>query len=548
MDVPQFIAGRFRIEREIGRGGMGTVYLATHLGLERPVAVKIIKREFVGDADVADRFLREARTMAKLHHPHAAMIFDAGNLPDGRHFIVMEFVEGETLSQLLAREGRFPASRAVEIATEICDVLEEAHRLGIIHRDLKPSNILLGKRGVCVLDFGVAKVLASSAESTATHASTGSGQLIGTPRYMSPEQCLGQRVGARSDLYSLGVLLYEMLAGRPPFVDPLPSALLVKQATQPAPPLPRLRQDIPRSLALAVHSLLAKRPEDRPRTAAAAKALLERSLVRPDRTLPDIQPLSSMVAASTPGNGILFRIGAPLVLVTTFGALLAWGYTGQSASAPRITKETLPVANAQLQMTPASYRTDAGRDRSAATRDVGFGSAPSEPAPPVVEQISLDQARKTAGKFATGTIGAVAILDTDSGTAIVAVDSQRRSGKTNFLLLEKRNGKYRVSSQQPLDGKGFRHASWSAELVDADEDGFQELLFSGKDSSEGRNLRRMVLFVPNDKRTYSMQMTGETTANGTPKIQWLSNAAGTEAAVYRTALRQKARAIVSKKK
>ena len=107
MDVPQFIAGRFRIEREIGTGGMGTVYLATHLDLERPVAVKIIRREFASDADVADRFLREARTMAKLRHPNAAMIFDAGNLPDGRHFIVMEFVEGETLSQALAREGRF---------------------------------------------------------------------------------------------------------------------------------------------------------------------------------------------------------------------------------------------------------------------------------------------------------------------------------------------------------------------------------------------------------------------------------------------------------
>jgi hypothetical protein len=114
-------------------------------------------------------------------------------------------------------------------------------------------------------------------------------------------------------------------------------------------------------------------------------------------------------------------------------------------------------------------------------------------------------------------------------------------------LLEKRNGKYRVTSEQPLDGKGFRHASWTAELVDADEDGFQELLFSGKDSSEGRNLRRLVLFVPNDRRTYSMQMTGETTAQGTPRIQWLSNAAGTEAAAYRTALRQKARAIVKKK-
>src|SRR5687768_4155337 len=143
--------------------------------------------------------------MSTLHHPYDEINFVTGNLPDGRHFIVMEFVEGESLSQTLAREGRFSATRAIEIATQICDVLEEAHRLGIIHRDLKPSNILLGKRGVCVLDFGVAKVLASSAESTATHASTGSGQLIGTPRYMSPEQCLGQRIGARSDLYSLGV-------------------------------------------------------------------------------------------------------------------------------------------------------------------------------------------------------------------------------------------------------------------------------------------------------------------------------------------------------
>jgi predicted Ser/Thr protein kinase len=541
MDVPQFIAGRFRIEREIGTGGMGTVYLATHLGLERRVAVKIIKREFAGDADVADRFLREARTMAKLHHHHAATIFDAGNLPDGRHFIVMEFVEGETLSQALAREGRFAPSRAVEIATQICDVLEEAHRLGIIHRDLKPSNILLGKRGVCVLDFGVAKVLASAAESTATHASTGSGQLVGTPRYMSPEQCLGQRVGARSDLYSLGVLLYEMLAGRPPFVDPLQSALLVKQATMPAPPLPRLRQDLPRSLALAVHSLLAKRPEDRPRTAAAAKALLERSLVQPDRTLPDIEPLSSMVAAARPGRGILFRVGAPLVLVTTFGALLAWGYTGQSASVPRIPREALPLANAQLQLTPASWRSEAGRD-------VAFTPEAVEEPPPVVEQISLNQARKTAAKFAAGTVGAVAILDTENGPAIVAVDSQRRAGKTRFLLLEKRNGKYRVGSQQPLDGKGFTHASWSAELIDADADGYQELLFSGKDSSESRTLKRFVLFVLTDRRIYSMQMTGETTAQGTPRIQWFPNAAGTEAAVYRTALRQKARQVVSKKR
>jgi serine/threonine protein kinase len=538
MDVPQLIAGRFRIEREIGTGGMGTVYLATHLDLERPVAVKIIRPEFAADADVSERFLREARTMAKLRHPNAAMIFDAGNLPDGRHFIVMEFVEGETLSQALAREGRFSFSKAIDIATQICDVLEEAHRLGIIHRDLKPSNILLGKRGVCVLDFGVAKVLASSAEATATQASTGSGQLIGTPRYMSPEQCLGQRVGARSDLYSLGVLLYEMLAGRPPFVDPLQSALLVKQATAPAPPLPRLRQDIPRSLALAVHSLLAKRPDDRPRTAAVAKMLLERSLLRPEGPAAPADPMSSMVAAADAGRGLLFRVGAPTIIVTIFSALLVWGYTGgQSANEPRI-PNALPVAATQARWNPAPWNNDA-------PATAGSTTAPRENSKPV-EQLSLEQARKIAARFASGVVGDLEIVDTDSGPAIVVVNSQRKAGTTNFLLLRKRDGKFQISAQGRLDAKGFSHASWSSELVDADEDGFPELLFTGKNSSEDRNLRRIVLFVPNDKRTYSMQMTGETTPRGTPRILWLSNAAGADAAVYRSTLRQIARLMIKR--
>ena len=150
MDTPQIIAGRFRIECEIGRGGMGTVYRASHLGLERPVAIKILKQEFAAHPEIADRFMREARTMARLKHPRAAMIFDAGHLADGRPFIVMEYVEGSTLAETLAREGRFEPERAVRVAAEICDVLSEAHALGIVHRDLKPSNIMLTERGVCV--------------------------------------------------------------------------------------------------------------------------------------------------------------------------------------------------------------------------------------------------------------------------------------------------------------------------------------------------------------------------------------------------------------
>jgi serine/threonine protein kinase len=538
MDVPQFIAGRFRIERKIGTGGMGTVYRATHLGLERPVAVKIIRSEFAGDSEVADRFLREARTMAKLRHPHAAMIFDAGSLPDGRPFIIMEFVEGETLSEALAQQGRFSFEQAVRIATQVCDVLQEAHRIGIIHRDLKPSNIMLNERGVCVLDFGVAKVLASSAESTATHASTGSGKLVGTPRYMSPEQCLGQRVGARSDLYSLGVLLYEMLAGRPPFVDPLQSALLVKQATAAPPPLPKLRPDIARPLALAVHTLLAKRPDDRPRTAALAKALLERSLSQPERTLPDIEPLSSTLAALNPGRSIVFRVGAPLILVVMFGALLAWGYTGQSASELKPEKTmNATMASPKVQLTPASYHAD-----------VPIRAPVIEPdeEKPKLDRLTLQQARRIAARFAQGSLGAVQIVATDAGTAIVAINNERKAGKSTFFTLEKRANKYRVVAQGPLDLLGFRGASWSAEIVDADEDDYEEVLFTGRDSKESRTQRQLVLFVPNDRHTYTMRMTGETTPSGTPRITWLSNAAGTDAAPYRTLLRQKARVLIAK--
>jgi hypothetical protein len=268
---------------------------------------------------------------------------------------------------------------------------------------------------------------------------------------------------------------------------------------------------------------------------------LERSLVQTERTLPDIEPLSAMVAAADAPRGVVFRVGAPLVLVTTFSALLAWGYTGQSAPDPRIPDSALPVAASQFSTTPVSW----SKDRVA---PVGGSAQPFvNPAP--VEELSLDRARKIAGRFTPGgSVGDVEIVDTVSGPAIVVINNQRRSGNTNFLVLQKRNGNFRITTRGRLDTEGFKHASWSSELVDADEDGYPELLFSGKDSSESKNLRRLVLFVPNDRRTYSMEMNGETSPRGAPRILWLSNAATTEAAPYRIALRQKARAILPKKR
>jgi serine/threonine protein kinase len=541
MDVPQFIAGRFRIECEIGTGGMGTVYRATHLGLERPVAVKIIRSEFATDPDVTERFLREARTMARLRHQHAAMIFDAGSLPDGRHFIIMEYVEGVTLSAALAREGQFSPERAVKIAVEICDVLEEAHRLGIVHRDLKPSNIMLSEHGVRVLDFGVAKVLASPAESTATHASTGSGKIVGTPRYMSPEQCLGHRVGARSDLYSLGVLLYEMIAGRPPFMDVLPSAVMVKQATAPPPPLPKLRPDVSRALAIAVHTLLAKRPEDRPRTAADARLMLSRSLTFPERTLPDHEPLSSTVAALTSGRDLVFRIGAPLALVLLFSAgLFAWDYTTESATTLQTQGSTLASMSGGAALTMPSSKqplaTPAGK---------AIAPQPTAKTAPARTELTIDVARTKVAQVSNGRGSGVQIVDTDSGPAIVAIHNAKKSGSSHFFMMEKRVGKYQISSRGPLDAEGFRHAAWTTEVLDADEDGYPEVLFVGSNSPDRKFARRLVLFAPHEHKTYSMFLTGEMTAKGTPKIIWSTSAEKPEASAYRAALRLKARNLLA---
>lgn len=539
MDVPQFIAGRFRIECEIGTGGMGTVYRATHLGLERPVAVKIIKQEFAGDRDVADRFLREARTMARLRHPHAAMIFDAGNLPDGRHFIIMEFVEGTTLSEALVRQTRFSAEQAVKIAVQICEVLEEAHQLGIIHRDLKPSNIMLNERGVRVLDFGVAKVLVTP-DTTATHATTGSGQIVGTPRYMSPEQCLGQRVGARSDLYSLGVVLYEMLAGRPPFVDVLPSAVLVKQATAPPPPLPQLRPDIPKPLALVVHSLLAKRPEDRPRTAAAARALLEKSLLRRERELPQADPFSSTLAVVAERSNIVVRLVAPFATVIFLGALLfVWGgnvETASQAGSDSLTANKLE-AESTLQTDGDDFSTPAPALNNSPTFAKGTGAPPT---------LNLAKAASIAATVSRNAVRDVQILNTAAGGMVVAIQAAPNGGLSKFFVMERRGDAFRILTRGQLDNKTFQHGQWKAEKLDADGDDFDEVLFSGLKRNGRASHHRFVLYVPRQRQAYVLEVQSSGRI-GTPfKTVWSNNLLSMKTADYRRVLRARANIAVAK--
>jgi serine/threonine protein kinase len=463
------------------------------------------------------------------------MIFDAGNLPDGRHFIVMEFVEGRTLSEILAQEGRFMPQRAVRIAADICDVLSEAHKLGIIHRDLKPSNIMLNERGVCVLDFGVAKVL-TGVDATTTHATTGSGVIVGTPRYMSPEQCLGQRVGARSDLYSLGVLLYEMLAGRPPFVDALQSAVLVKQATAAPPPLPQMRSDVPHTLAVAIHTLLAKRPEHRPQTAEAARKLLEKSIVRQSQTLSEEQPFAATIGAlNKSGRSVIFRTVAPIALIAALGVvLLVWGRSGQipPASAAALSNEAPALKTANTASFDSSFY--------AARPPVTLPSQPSQPPQP---PLSLDAARQIVRSIEHGTVSDVRVVKTDRDVAILALHDERREGTSHMFMLERSGSEFRTTGKAALDAPEFRGATWTAEVRDVDGDGYDEVLYTGTNPRGHVSDCRLLLYVPRTRQAYALRIENRTGGQQPSRITISPNAQTQAAAPYRNALQQRAQAL-----
>jgi eukaryotic-like serine/threonine-protein kinase len=260
--------GRYRIERKLGAGGMADVYLAEDQELGRRVAIKILNGRHANDDQFIERFRREAKNAAALNHPNIVSIYDRGNAED-TYYIAMEFLDGRTLKELIVSRGAAPVNVAIEYARQILSALRFAHRHGIVHRDIKPHNVLVDGEGrVKVTDFGIAR--AGTSQMTET------GSIVGTAQYLSPEQARGGEVDPRSDLYSLGVVLYELLTGKTPFEGDTPVEIAMKHLSNAPQPPSKLRPDIPRELDMVVLRALAKSPDDRYQSADEMEADLER--------------------------------------------------------------------------------------------------------------------------------------------------------------------------------------------------------------------------------------------------------------------------------
>jgi serine/threonine protein kinase len=294
--VGQTLAGKYKIEELIKSGGMGSVYRGKHILMDKTVAIKVLRPSLALDHAVVARFSREAKAASRISHPNAVIVTDFGEDENGVVFLVMEYLDGRTLKEIIKSEGPMHLKRVVEIIRQVSGALEAAHSQGVIHRDLKSDNIMLsrphGNEWAKVLDFGIAKI--QQPEGVRDLEITAANLVIGTPQYMSPEQCSQTgTLDARSDIYSLGVILYEMLVGRVPFTGESPTVIMMKQVQEPPPSVVAARTDLPVAVDEVVRRALAKQPADRFQSAGeladalARAALATNELVASEAAAPD---------------------------------------------------------------------------------------------------------------------------------------------------------------------------------------------------------------------------------------------------------------------
>ncbi|HEY2397969.1 MAG TPA: protein kinase, partial [Solirubrobacteraceae bacterium] len=389
LQTGDILVGRYEVDSLLGRGGMSSVFSGWDRTLGREVAIKVLASELVGDRVFVERFDREARAAASLSHRNVVAVFDSG-VDDGARFIVMEHVSGKTLSALLSR-GPIPVEHALEIAIGVAQALGAAHARGIVHRDVKPGNVMVGDNGhVKVLDFGIARALAAA---SLTRAST----VIGTAGYLSPEQAEGRTVDARSDLYGLGCLLYEMLAGRPPFVADSAAALVHQHVTRSAEPPSRLRHDLSPGLDAIVLRLLAKDPRERyPRAQALTAALISEQAARASAAEPPTRVIGARASRS---KRRWVAVGAIAALAIVLALLALDQGTGRRSTATRASSVATAATNGASARAPAHVAS----------------TGPPSRANPGAPAASSVQSGAEGGPSAAGALGVLTLSDQQQG-------------------------------------------------------------------------------------------------------------------------------------
>jgi eukaryotic-like serine/threonine-protein kinase len=328
----------YEVRSILGEGGMGAVYLAEHPFMGRKAAIKVLRRELAQDQSLVERFMNEARAANAIHHPNIIDIIDVGLLPSGIPYLMMEFLEGESLAKRVERAGRLPVPDAVDVATQTASALQAAHAKGIVHRDLKPDNLFLvpddGRpfaARVKVLDFGIAKL---RGELSGSGAKTQSGSVMGTPPYMSPEQCRGitEEIDHRTDVYALGIILYELLTGTPPFMSAGWGDVVLMHVTKPVPPPRAKNPEIPVELEAVILKALAKLPGDRWPSMDELDAALRKSIGAPPRGF--VSGFKTGGAAAPAGAAGPGTVRPPTTLGSSSGEVMPED-AGDAAAVPR---------------------------------------------------------------------------------------------------------------------------------------------------------------------------------------------------------------------